>query len=157
MPRGSPCLGSFRRSLPSIARASSEPSRFFWPYVSLHPVAPTGCRASFSPSPLAPTDTSRVTMLVATTRKPSQDPGKLYSGDRGTAISLNSVDGVDTIPTATARSGRCSGLSRMPPNPEKEFAATAGRQSPVRKSKAFDWYRQEPKLQASGHHFRSWI
>ncbi|MDL2410989.1 esterase, partial [Rhizobium calliandrae] len=44
------------------------------------------------PLAVAPTGTSRVTMLVATTRKPSDDPGKLYSGDRGTAISLNSVE-----------------------------------------------------------------
>ena len=35
------------------------------------------------PLAVAPTGTSRVTMLVATTRKPSEDPGKLYSATAG--------------------------------------------------------------------------
>ncbi len=48
-------------------------------------------------------------MLVATTRKPSEDPGKLYSGDRGTAISLNSVDVSIPRRSRTARSERCNG------------------------------------------------
>ncbi|MDL2410988.1 esterase, partial [Rhizobium calliandrae] len=46
----------------------------------------------FQPLAVVPTDTSRITMLVVTTRKPSDDRGTLYSGDRGTAISLNSVE-----------------------------------------------------------------
>ena len=36
-------------------------------------------------------DISRVDMLVATTRKHAADPGELYSGERGTAISLNNL------------------------------------------------------------------
>ena len=60
-------------------------------------------------------------MLVATTRKPSDDPGKLYSGERGTAISLNSVT-VSIPPDRNRKSGEVQWPSRMPPNPAREFA-----------------------------------
>ena len=116
------------------------------------PLAPcTGLR--LQPLAVAPTDTSRVAMLVATTRKPSEDPGKLYSGDRGTAISLNSVD-VSIPPDRNRKIGEVQWPSRMPPNPEQEFAVTkvAKVQSD---GQALDWYPQESKFQASGHHFRT--
>ncbi|UFW79268.1 alpha/beta hydrolase [Rhizobium sp. SU303] len=92
------------------------------------------------PLAVTPTGTSRVTMLVATTRKPSEDPGKLYSGDRGTAISLNSVD-VSIPPDRNRKIGEVQWPSRMPPNPQKEFAVTqvAKVQS---EGQAFDWYRK---------------
>jgi esterase/lipase superfamily enzyme len=79
-------------------------------------------------------------MLVATTRKPSQDPGKLYSGDRGTAISLNSVD-VSIPPDRNRKIGEVQWPSRMPPKPETEFAVTkvAKVQSD---GQALDWYRR---------------
>lgn len=109
-------------------------------------VAP-GCanrvQGVLQPLAAAPTDTSRVTMLVATTRKPSDDPGKLYSGDRGAAISLNSVT-VSIPPDRNRKIGEVQWPSRMPPNPEKEFAATevAKVQS---EEQAFDWYRRNRK------------
>lgn len=92
------------------------------------------------PLAVAPKDTSRVTMLVATTRKPSEDPGKLYSGERGTAISLNSVD-VSIPPDRNRKIGEVQWPSRMPPNPQKEFAVTqvAKVQS---EEQAFAWYRK---------------
>ncbi|MGO6790623.1 alpha/beta hydrolase [Rhizobium ruizarguesonis] len=92
------------------------------------------------PLAVAPAGTSRVTMLVATTRKPSEDPGKLFTGDRGTAISLNSVD-VSIPPDRDRKNGEVQWPSRMPPNPQKEFAVTqlAKVQS---EGQAFDWYRK---------------
>ncbi|NLS06308.1 alpha/beta hydrolase [Rhizobium sp. P32RR-XVIII] len=92
------------------------------------------------PLAVAPTGTTRVTMLVATTRKPSEDPGKLFSGDRGTAISLNSVN-VSIPPDRNRKIGEVQWPSRMPPNPQKEFAVTevATVQS---EDKALDWYRR---------------
>ncbi|NKL37418.1 alpha/beta fold hydrolase [Rhizobium leguminosarum bv. viciae] len=92
------------------------------------------------PLAVTPTGTSRVTMLVATTRKPSENPGKLFSGDRGTAISLNSVD-VSIPPDRNRKAGEVQWPSRMPPNPQKEFAVTqvARVQS---EGQAFDWYRK---------------
>ncbi len=92
------------------------------------------------PLAVAPAGTSRVTMLVATTRKPSEDAGKLFTGDRGTAISLNSVD-VSIPPDRDRKIGEVQWPSRMPPNPQKEFAVTqvARVQS---EGQAFDWYRK---------------
>ncbi|PZM15739.1 alpha/beta hydrolase [Rhizobium tubonense] len=92
------------------------------------------------PLAVAPTGTSRVTMLVATTRKPSEDPGKLYSGDRGTAISLNSVD-VSIPPDRNRKIGEVQWPSRMPPNPEKEFAVTQVAKVET-EDKALSWYRK---------------
>ncbi|MBD9375576.1 alpha/beta hydrolase [Rhizobium sp. ARZ01] len=92
------------------------------------------------PLAVAPTGTSRVTMLVATTRRPTEYPGRLYSGDRGTAISLNSVD-VSIPPDRNRKIGEVQWPSRMPPNPQKEFAVTqvAKVQS---EGQALDWYRK---------------
>ncbi|MGZ2430259.1 alpha/beta hydrolase [Rhizobium redzepovicii] len=92
------------------------------------------------PLAVAPAGTSRVAMLVATTRKPSEDPGELFSGDRGTAISLNSVD-VSIPPDRNRKIGEVQWPSRMPPNPQKQFAVTqvAKVQS---EGQAFDWYRK---------------
>jgi len=95
------------------------------------------------PVAIVPTGTSRVTMLVATTRKPSEDPGKLYSGDRGTAISLNSVD-VSIPPDRNRKIGEVQWPSRMPPNPQKEFAVTEVAKVES-EGKALDWYRRNRK------------
>ncbi len=107
-------------------------------------VAAPGCanrvQDVLQPLAVSPKDTNRVTMLAATTRKPSQDPGKLYSGDRGTAISLNSVT-VSIPPDRNRKTGEVQWPSRMPPNPEKEFAATEVTKIPSERQ-ALDWYRR---------------
>ncbi len=106
-------------------------------------LAASGCASRaqevLRPLAVAPIGTTRVTMLVATTRKPSEDPGKLFSGDRGTAISLNSVD-VSIPPDRNRKIGEVQWPSRMPPNPQKEFAVTqvARVQS---EGQALHWYR----------------
>jgi esterase/lipase superfamily enzyme len=92
------------------------------------------------PLAVVPTGTSRVTMLVATTRKPSEDPGKLYSGDRGTAISLNSV-AVSIPPDRNRKIGEVQWPSRMPPDPNKEFAVTQV-DKVQSEGQALDWYRR---------------
>lgn len=73
------------------------------------------------PQQVAASDASRVNMLVATTRRPSDDPGRLYSGERGTAISLNNLT-VSIPPDRNRKIGEVQWPSRVPPNPEKEFA-----------------------------------
>ncbi|NRP74766.1 hypothetical protein ILFOPFJJ_05688 [Ensifer psoraleae] len=73
------------------------------------------------PLQVAASDANRVNMLVATTRKSSDDPGRLYSGERGTAISLNNVT-VSIPPDRNRKIGEVQWPSRMPPNPEKEFS-----------------------------------
>lgn len=77
------------------------------------------------PVALTTNDTSRVDMLVATTRKPAADPGELYSGERGTAISLNNLT-VSIPPDEARKVGEVQWPKRVPPNPEKEFAVNGG-------------------------------
>lgn len=75
----------------------------------------------FQPLPFAASDAGHVDMLVATTRKPSDDLGQLYSGDRGTAISLNNI--VVSIPPDRNRTvGKIQWPLLVKPDPEKEFA-----------------------------------
>ncbi len=69
----------------------------------------------------ATSDATRVDMLVATTRKPTEDPGRLYSGDRGDEISINRLV-VSIPPDRNRKIGEVQWPSQIPPNPEKEFA-----------------------------------
>lgn len=70
-----------------------------------------------------PSDASKVSMLVATSRKPSGDPGTLFSGERGQQLSLAAID--ISIPPETARqSGTVQWPNRLPPDPRKDFAVT---------------------------------
>lgn len=70
-----------------------------------------------------PPGASRVSMLVATSRQPSGDPGTLFSGERGRQLSLANLE--ISIPPDTARqSGTVQWPSRLPPDPRKDFAVT---------------------------------
>ncbi|WP_408642393.1 alpha/beta hydrolase [Sinorhizobium chiapasense] len=112
------------RSRPVRATNRTGPRRVL-PLILLLSVALNGCATRvenvLQPPAVAATDANRVDMLVATTRKPSDDPGRLYSGERGTAISLNSVT-VSIPPDRNRKIGEVQWPSRVPPNPEKEFA-----------------------------------
>lgn len=104
----------------------------------------TGCairpKNVLQPPAVAASDAARVDMLVATTRKPSDDPGRLYSGERGTAISLNSIT-VSIPPAQNRKIGKVQWPSRVPPNPQREFAVLeVGKVASERQ--AFDWFRK---------------
>ncbi len=79
-------------------------------------------------------------MLVATTRKSSKNPGQLYSGDRGTAISLNSVT-VSIPPDKNRKIGEVQWPSRLPPNPEREFAVLDVAKAESERQ-ILEWFRQ---------------
>lgn len=85
-------------------------------------------------------DATRVDMLVATTRQPAADPGQLYSGERGTAISFDSL--VVSIPPAQNRKvGEIQWPSRMPADPEHDFAVLATQ--PVASDRQIrEWFRK---------------
>ena len=104
----------------------------------------TGCatRAKnvLQPPAVAASDASRVDMLVATTRKASDDPGRLYSGERGTAISLDSVM-VSIPPDRNRKIGKIQWPSRRPPDPDREFAVV-GVSKVASERQIFDWFRK---------------
>ncbi|RUX24723.1 alpha/beta fold hydrolase [Mesorhizobium sp. M2A.F.Ca.ET.042.01.1.1] len=79
-------------------------------------------------------------MLVATTRKPSEDRGQLYSGDRGTAISLNRI--VVSIPPDRNRTvGEIQWPLLATPDPEKEFAVLSVDKIASQRA-ALEWVRK---------------
>ena len=92
------------------------------------------------PVALTTSDTSRVDMLVATTRKPAADPGELYSGERGTAISLNNLT-VSIPPDEKRKVGEVQWPKRVPPDPEKEFAVLKD-QKVTSEQQALNWFRK---------------
>jgi len=84
--------------------------------------------------------TSQVDMFVATTRQPAEDPGQLYSGERGTAISFNSI--VVSIPPGQNRKvGEIQWPARVPADPEREFAVLDVRKV-ASERQALAWYRK---------------
>lgn len=83
--------------------------------------------------------TSRVDMLVTTTRMPSGDPGKLYSGERGDAISADRIV-VSIPPNRNRRVGEIQWPKTTPPNPETDFAVLSVQ--PVRSERSvIEWFR----------------
>ncbi|MES0002326.1 alpha/beta hydrolase [Mesorhizobium sp. M0051] len=77
---------------------------------------------------------SDVTMLVATSRKPSGDPATLFTGERSPALSL--TDLTISIPPNRA-SGTVEWPKKLPPNPQKEFAVVAAKGLSI--PEARDW------------------
>ncbi|TPK73746.1 alpha/beta fold hydrolase [Mesorhizobium sp. B2-3-14] len=88
----------------------------------------TGCGAGpegvLAPIPanLVSSAASDVTMLVATSRKPSGDPATLFTGERSPALSM--TDLTISIPPKRAP-GTVEWPKTLPPNPEKDFAVVA--------------------------------
>jgi len=81
---------------------------------------------------------SRVPILVATTRAPSDNPGILYTGERGPEIDLNEI--VVSIPPDENREiGEVQWPRKLPPDPAKDFATLSVKKLPDAKA-AEAWY-----------------
>lgn len=79
---------------------------------------------------------SKVDVLVATTRRPSETPGVLYSGERGADASITEI--AVSIPPDNAREvGQVQWPKKLPANPEKEFATLSI--TPMEKPQAHRW------------------
>lgn len=62
-----------------------------------------------------------VSIMVATTRAPSDNPGLLYTGERGNQVDFNEV--VVSIPPESVRKiGEVQWPRKLPPDPTREFA-----------------------------------
>ncbi|MDR3448586.1 MAG: alpha/beta hydrolase [Alphaproteobacteria bacterium] len=88
----------------------------------------------------ATNDASRVDMLVATTRKPTEDPGRLFSGDRGDAISIDRLV-VSIPPDRNRKIGEVQWPSQIPPRPENEFALLESGKI-ASEQQALQWFRR---------------
>jgi esterase/lipase superfamily enzyme len=65
--------------------------------------------------------TSRVDMLVVTTRQPSDSPGEMFSGERGSKLSYAEI-AISIPPDSSRRVGEVQWPSSSQPDPGKEFA-----------------------------------
>lgn len=79
-------------------------------------------------------------MLVVTTRQAAQDPGQLYSGERGAAISFDNIV-VSIPPDQNRKIGEIQWPARIPANPEREFAVL-NVQKVASDRQALEWFRR---------------
>ena len=80
--------------------------------------------------------TSRVDMLVATTRKSATDRGVLFSGERGDAVTYMDL-AVSIPPDATRQPGSVQWPKSLPGNPATDFVSL--RAEPVERAKVAAW------------------
>ncbi|WP_417410818.1 alpha/beta hydrolase [Hoeflea sp.] len=93
-------------------------------------------------SPVAQTapDATEISILVATTRAPSDNPGLLYSGERGNEIDFNEL--VVSIPPDSKRKiGEVQWPRKLPPDPSREFATLSAKQF-VTPEEVAKWYER---------------
>ncbi len=88
-----------------------------------------------------PPDASKVSMLIATSRQPSGDPGTLFSGERGRQLSLATID-VSIPPDTKRQSGTVQWPKALPPDPRKDFVVT--RVEPMTPPQVREWLREKP-------------
>ena len=92
--------------------------------------------------------TSRVDMLVATTRKSAADRGVLFSGERGDAVTY--TDLAVSIPPDTIRQpGSVQWPKSLPGNPATDFVAL--RAEPVERTKVAAWTGRAVRRGAKRH------
>jgi esterase/lipase superfamily enzyme len=71
--------------------------------------------------------TGRVDMLVVTTRAPTEEPGQMFSGERGQRLSYAEI-AISIPPDSTRKVGEVQWPSSDTPDPEKEFATLHAQQ-----------------------------
>ncbi len=86
-----------------------------------------------------PPDASELTILVATSRKPTGDPGTLFSGERSPLLSLANID-ISIPPESARKAGTVQWPRRLPPDPRREFAVTGVQ--PRTPAEARQWLHQ---------------
>ncbi|MBX4909100.1 MULTISPECIES: alpha/beta hydrolase [Rhizobium] len=71
-----------------------------------------------------PPGTSKVDLLVATTRAADDNPAVLFSGERGTGLAVNAVD-VSIPPEANRTVGQVQWPKRLPADPLRDFVTVS--------------------------------
>ncbi|NKN07196.1 alpha/beta hydrolase [Rhizobium laguerreae] len=68
--------------------------------------------------------TSKVDLLVATTRAADDNPAVLFSGERGTGLAVHAVD-VSIPPEANRKAGQVQWPNRLPADPLRDFVTVS--------------------------------
>ncbi len=79
-----------------------------------------------SPVAQSAPDATEISIMVATTRAPSENPGLLYSGERGDAIDFNELV-ISIPPEANRKIGEVQWPKKLPANPAREFATLSAK------------------------------
>lgn len=103
-------------------------------------------RNVLNPIPQTAPGTSRVDMLVLTTRMPTSEPGQMFSGERGKKLAFAEI-AISIPPEAMRKVGEVQWPSSETPDPEREFAALRAEQ--VRGTEAAQAFRAALKQQPS--------
>jgi esterase/lipase superfamily enzyme len=74
--------------------------------------------------------TTKVELMVATTRLPDKDPAILFSGERGAGLKVDAVS-ISIPPEANRKVGQVQWPSRLPGDPLKNFVTTSVRPLPT--------------------------
>ncbi|WP_414692845.1 alpha/beta hydrolase [Pararhizobium sp.] len=135
----------------NAVRSPSPMARFFGQVTLVLPlvIALSGCgghaKGVMQPVALAaePQGGAVVDMLVATSRRPSDDPATLFSGERSVQPSITDV--AVSIPSDTVRaSGTVQWPKKLPPDPATDF--TVVRVQPLSTvEQGHDWVRRHSK------------
>ena len=99
------------------------------------------------PAAVAAAGTSRVDLVVATTRMASPDPALLFTGERGNYVSINNVV-VSIPPEANRKTGEIAWPGNARSDPLKSFVTVKA--AGMSESQAFDWFKRRsgPKRRA---------
>lgn len=114
---------------PSKALRKAPVSRRPFHLVAAIPLclAMAGCAALpkgvLAPVPATVSGASSVSLLVATTRAPSSDPGVLFSGERGESLLATEL-AVSIPPARNRQVGQVQWPKRLPPDPATDFVTT---------------------------------
>lgn len=90
------------------------------------------------PTTIKAVGTSKVDVLVATTRRQIETPGVLFSGERGKEPQVTEIT-VSIPPASVREAGQVQWPSRLPANPAKEFATISV--TPMTPQSAQGWLR----------------
>ncbi|MFC3691789.1 alpha/beta hydrolase [Chenggangzhangella methanolivorans] len=85
---------------------------------------------------------SSVDLMAVTTRLATAEPGKLFSGERASKISLTDIR-ISIPPDQTRQIGDVQWPKKLPPDPSKEFATLAANE--VTRDGARAWFKREAK------------
>lgn len=91
------------------------------------------------PVDVGPDTGDKVDLLAATTRAPSETPGVVFSGERGSTLAFTNI--VVNIPQSRDV-GSIQWPRQMPPNPERDFTVT--RVDPLTRAGVAHWFSHLP-------------
>ncbi|PZQ15911.1 MAG: esterase [Ancylobacter novellus] len=94
------------------------------------------------PSPASAPGVSTVDLMAVTVRRPTAQPGMLFSGERASKVSLTDIR-ISIPPDSARRIGEVQWPKKLPPNPATEFSTLSATE--VTRDQARGWFRREAK------------